>query len=55
MRLTEQDSSDTEGIRLICSERPCEGSMQQSKIYVFNQVDGRVHTYNTFGGIREEE
>jgi hypothetical protein len=24
-----------------------------SKIYVFNRIDGRLHTYNTFGGVRD--
>jgi hypothetical protein len=25
-----------------------------SKIYVFNRIDGRLHSYNTFGGVRDE-
>ncbi len=39
---------------LICAEVPMDTEGLSSKIYVFNRIDGRLHSYNTFGGVRDE-
>lgn len=44
--------SESSPLWLICGEVPIDA--QRSMVYVFNRADGRVHVYNTFGGIREE-
>lgn len=42
----ESEWQEVEGCRMICGEIP--NDAQESKIYIFNRIDGKVHTYKTF-------
>jgi hypothetical protein len=48
----ENEQVDNSKPQLICGEIPQDA--EKSLVYVFNRMDGKVHTFSTFGGVRDE-